>query len=260
MKRTLCLGLLLSAALLAGGLWKQAPAEGEGGGAGNVPSGNGDVNASGKIDISDAVYLLDFLFVGGPPPLPCPPSQGLPATGQTTCYSSSGVEADCFAFQPVNGTCRLSGQDGRTRMGCPDDAGRFVAGADNTVTDNCTGLQWQRFTEDRNGDFETTGNDKFAWCAAVDFCENLSFAGQSDWRLPNVRELESIVDYGESSPSADPVFRAEGDYYWTSTTDVSDPTKAFVVAFLNGGMFPINKISAPPTSFGAYVRAVRGGR
>ncbi len=52
MKTLLCFGLFLNAALLAGLLWTQAPAEGEGAGAGNAPVGNGD----GAIDISDATY------------------------------------------------------------------------------------------------------------------------------------------------------------------------------------------------------------
>jgi hypothetical protein len=258
MKNVLCLGLFLNAALLAGLLWKQAPAEGEGGGAGNAPVGNGDINGDGRIDISDASSLLNFLFLGGPAPLPCPPSQGLPATGQTTCYSSSGVEAACFSILPPNSP--VFGQDGRRRMGCPDDAGRFVVGADDTVTDNCTGLQWQRFTADRNGDLEITEDDGFTWSDALVFCESLSLAGHGDWRLPNVRELESIVDYGEASPAADPVFRAEPSFYWTSTTSVSGPTEAFVVAFQEGSASRHRKIPTSPNDSGAYVRAVRGGR
>jgi hypothetical protein len=261
MKKVLCLGLFLNAALVAGFLWKQAAAEGEGVGAGNAPVGNGDVNRDGRIEISDASSLLNFLFLGGPAPLPCPPSQvasGLPATGQTTCYSSTGIEVNCFSFSPA--TCPYSGQDGLTRTGCPDDASRFVVNADDTVTDNCTGLQWQRFTADRNGDFAITDGDEFAWCAAIDFCESSSFAGHGDWRLPNVRELESIVDYGESNPAADPVFRAEDGCYWTSTTLVSDPTKAFVVCFRDGIVGAADKIPGGIVPFSAYVRAVRGGR
>ena len=72
------------------------------------------------------------------------------------------------------------------------------------------------------------------------------------------RELESIVDYGESSPTADPVFRAESELYWTSTTSVGDPTMAFAVAFQLGSTFTAKK--NPPTgpgAFNVYVRAVR---
>jgi hypothetical protein len=53
------------------------------------PVGNGDVNADGRIDVSDAVYLQSNLFLGGPAlkPIECPPpTGGLPATGQSKCY------------------------------------------------------------------------------------------------------------------------------------------------------------------------------
>jgi hypothetical protein len=87
----------------------------------------------------------------------------------------------------------------------------------------------------------------------------LRFAGHGDWRLPNVRELESIVDYGESNPAADPVFRAENGSYWTSTTDVSAPTKAFVVSFRIGAVVTSDKVPGGVSQLRAFVRAVRGG-
>ena len=232
--------LLLNATFVAGFfLWQRSPvAHG-----GAVASANGDTNGDGTIDLSDAVYLLAWLFRDGPAPVPCPGGLGLPATGQTTCYSSLGVEVECFSFCPL--PCPLFG---------PNDAGRFVVNADDTVTDNCTGLQWQRFTADRNGDFETTEADAFTWRAAVDFCENLSFAGHGDWRLPNVRELQSIVDYGPSLPAADPRFRAEKDLYWSSTSSVGSPTSAWCVDFEIGTLVTEVKGGSRPR----FVRAVRG--
>jgi len=261
MKKLLCIGLFLNAAVLSGWLWEHAPAEGEGGGAGNNPVGNGDVNGDGGIDISDASSLLNFLFLGGPAPLPCPLSgagRRLPDTGQTQCFDCSGQPTECFDCTGQPRTCEgfqgnfLTLQDAFQRTGCPNDASRFTLNGDDTVTDNCTGLQWERFTDrDEDGLAEP-----FTWCGALDFCLNLSFAGHDDWRLPNVRELESIMDYGRSNPAADPVFRFTTDQftqYWTSTTTLGDPRLAY---FIN---FTIADVTRAEKCAGLSVRAVRGG-
>src|SRR4030095_14070418 len=126
-------------------------------------------------------------------------------------------------------------QDGQYAAGCPSE-GRFVDNGDGTVTDHCTGLMWQKDTADTNGDGQTPddGSDALPWCAALAYCENLSFAGHDDWRLPNVRELESIVDYGGVRSSIDPVFGALSSVYWSSTTIAGNPPIAWHVDFVSG--------------------------
>ncbi len=99
----------------------------------------------------------------------------------------------------------------------------FVDNGDSTISDNATGLMWIQ------NDSRTTMN----WEDALAHAENLEFAGYSDWRLPNVKELQSIVDYSRSpgttnSAAIDPSFKCtqitdeagEADYgfYWSSTT------------------------------------------
>ena len=109
------------------------------------------------------------------------------------------------------------------------------------MTDTCTDLMWQKETE--------VGTN---WCGALAYCESLDFAGQDDWRLPNVRELQSIVDYQLFTPSIDPVFDAAGQsLYWSSTSVADDPDTAWGVSFAVGGVFPDNKV------FNRSVRAVR---
>ena len=100
---------------------------------------------------------------------------GLPATGQTKCYAINGNEIPC-----ASDTC--AGQNGLYATGCASE-GRFVNNGNGTVTDNCTGLIWQK----------DSGNDgnPLRWCSALAYCENLDFGGHDDWRLPNVRELQS---------------------------------------------------------------------
>lgn len=99
----------------------------------------------------------------------------------------------------------------------------FVDNGDGTVTDKATGLMWQK------GD----SGKSVSWEDALTYSENMILAGHSDWRLPNAKELQSIVDYTRSpsttnSPAIDPIFETspikdEGGntnypFYWTSTT------------------------------------------
>jgi len=94
---------------------------------------------------------------------------------------------------------------------------------DGVVIDNATGLTWQQGDSGQSMDFSS----------ALGYCENLELAGSSDWRLPNVKELQSIVDYSKSpqttsTAAIDSVFNTSGitneagqiDYgnYWSSTT------------------------------------------
>ena len=98
----------------------------------------------------------------------------------------------------------------------------FSDNGDNTVSDSATGLMWQQD--------DTTSTD---WEDAISQCEAATTAGHSDWRLPNIKELQSILDYSRSpdthnSAAIDPVFNAtsftnEEGYqdwgsYWSSTT------------------------------------------
>jgi hypothetical protein len=124
-----------------------------------------------------------------------------------------------------------------------------------TVTDHCAGLMWQQDTADVNRDGQRTqdGSDNVQWHIALAYRENLSFAGHDDWRLPNVRELQSIVDYGRVGPSIDPVFGAFAVAYWSSTSGASNPDRVWDVNF-NGGYGSYNDKLGH-----FYVRAVRSG-
>jgi len=230
------------------------------------PSGNGDVNGDEKIDIADAIYLLNYLFNEGPEPEAiecaacdscCPPLPGgtLPATGQKTCYGYN-TEEGLWTELPCDST-DYPGQDGFYQVGCPM-AGRFVDNGDGTVTDNCTGLMWQKDTADINGDGTIVWEqDAVTWQTALKYCEGLEFAGHDDWRLPNVRELQSIVDYGRIWPSIDPAFTAKCDtwptsYYWTSSTPKPFPSSTWVIGF------GVGELGNDPKRSPYYLRAVRG--
>jgi len=102
-------------------------------------------------------------------------------------------------------------------------ANQFVDNGNGTITDNATGLMWM---QNDNG----TG---VLWKDALSYAENFAYAGYSDWRLPDTKELQSIVEYTRSpatssSAAINPLFNCtqimnEGgvtDYpwYWSSTT------------------------------------------
>jgi hypothetical protein len=99
--------------------------------------------------------------------------------------------------------------------------GAFVNNGNDTVSDTSTGLMWQR-TDDGVGR---------SWQNALLRCEGLELAGHTDWRLPDIRELQSIVDDSRSNPSIDSVFSSGTERYWTGTTDASTPGEAWYVHF-----------------------------
>jgi len=102
--------------------------------------------------------------------------------------------------------------------------------ADGVVTDNKTTLKWQDDYSD-NGDKIKSLN----WTNAIDYCEGLSLNSHNDWRLPNKKELLSIVDYGTFNPAISSVFKMAIHYnYWSSTTNASNINNAWGVNFNNG--------------------------
>jgi hypothetical protein len=250
--------MVLGVGLAAGWIVRGAPATaaGEGGRGGGVvkcAAKNGDVNADGTVDLSDAVTILGNLFLGSPvelEPLCEAPelASGLPDTGQNACY---GVTEDGGWVEVPSAEAACQGQDAQCTTGCPSE-GRFTDNDDGTVTDHCTGLRWQKDTADVDGDGQSK-QDYVPWCAALPYCESLSFAGHDDWRLPNVRELQSIVDYGRYLPSIDPVFGAVSSFYWSSTSVAGSPDLAW------GVYFNYANVSIGAVEHLGYVRAVRSG-
>ena len=103
-----------------------------------------------------------------------------------------------------------------------------IALSANTFTDSETGLMWQDNIEAR-----TVTKD---WQGAIDYCKNLKLAGYDDWRLPNIDELLSITDDKKSKPAIKNGFKniVSGDY-WSSSSDVSVSSNAWVVGFYAGG-------------------------
>jgi hypothetical protein len=215
-------------------------------------------------------------------------NQKFPATGQTTVYAV--------------------GDDGSYQAGAPL---KYKNNCNGTITDQNTGLMWE-VKDDYNGspnpddlndvnnnypcagtcstsegalcgtaadcptgqtcnasDGQSTGYTIFQWVAQLNAKH---FAGHKDWRIPNVKELESIVDYGTYPPpdvaaafntncaaactvTTCSCTQSNSNYYWSATTNAGYANFAWDVGFGNGNV----NYDYKPFDYKLYVRAVRSG-
>jgi hypothetical protein len=181
-----------------------------------------------------------------------------PATGQTTCYQTAGGGVIA---------CPGTGQDGEKQAGANLS---YQDNGDGTVTDLNTGLMWEKQTDDgsiNDRDQAFTFANAPTHIAALN---GATFAGYTDWRLPNIRELQSLVNFGVANPAiTSSAFHTNCfggctiancsctafAHHWSSTTATNLSTAAFTVNFTDGtmGVFTKNGVNA------FAVRGVRGG-
>lgn len=143
------------------------------------------------------------------------------------------------------------GDDGDYRAGSDFDFQTEAIMGDVVVVHKTTGLMWAA-----EGDGQGCNWGEYTdWEAALDYCSDLYFAGYDDWRLPNAKELESIVDFGFNNPAIRDVYFPEtvSIEYWTSTSLNLDDTQAWTVHFSTGVLSPQDM------TFSCWLRAVRGG-
>jgi hypothetical protein len=217
----------------------------------------GDVNNDGQVTIDEILTVVNAALEGCP--LAGPSLSSLLQNGQTECDQGEGALGPCPGSPP--------GQDGAVRAGMPLS---YTDNADGTITDKATGLIWEKLSND--GTMQDWSNT-YTWYDAfnvkiVALNTAPCFADHCDWRLPNRRELDSLVDTGRVAPAIDPVFNTgctqgctvttcsctQLAYYWSSTTYQDLPTFAWAVdgnvGIVNG--FEKGVVKNP-------VRAVRGG-
>ena len=103
---------------------------------------------------------------------------------------------------------------------------------DGTVSDSTTKLMWQDDYSDNGGSIKEA-----TWQEAIAYCEESKLAGYEDWRLPNIKELKSIVDDTKYNPAIDTSAFSNtttSDDYWSSTTRARYHDRAWIVNFWGG--------------------------
>jgi hypothetical protein len=111
----------------------------------------------------------------------------------------------------------------------------YTDNGDGTLTDNLTGLAWQ----------QVAAPSPYTQPAALGYCADLSLAGHTDWRLPSVTELLSIVDTSTSNPSIDRMFLPQtlSDYYFWSSTPYAGPSGSAWGVYFNNGYSDYNFVT-----------------
>lgn len=179
----------------------------------------------------------------------------------STAYVSTTMNNNPTAFGVNFADGRIKGYP--QSMGRNDQGGRFVRyvrgatgygenafvdNGDGTISDASTNLMWMQ-ADSGTLSAGPHGTGKMNWAEALDFCENLDYAGYTDWRLPDAKELQGIVDYSRApdttqSAAINPLFSATAmvdeagvtnyGFYWTGTTHLDGAqlgSRAVYIAF-----------------------------
>lgn len=189
-----------------------------------------------------SVGLLMCLILAFPP-VAVAASVKIPRTGQTTCYSEAGVVIPC----------EHTGQDGEKQAGVMWPTPRFTDNGDGSITDNLTGLIWLKnanCTDTVGGVVRSDGllnwADALAWSnnLAEGYCGLSDHSAAGDWRLPNINELRSLVDYSRNDPdlaAGHPFSNVQSAWYWSSTSNVVYTAAAFSVGLSRGSIHSTRK-------------------
>ncbi len=152
----------------------------------------------------------------------------LPDTGQNVSFTTSFGEDCDYTFNPPS----------------------FTNNGDGTVTDDITGLMWQK-----------ADSGEVTWENAVTYAKGLSLGGWSDWRLPTNHELFSVLNHsGNPALDANYFTMSSAEYWWTSETMRGDMTRVWVANAGGGtGPHPKSETTSAGGSKRYHARCVRGG-
>jgi hypothetical protein len=156
-------------------------------------------------------------------PTACLNSTCLCPAGKTLCPDGC-VD---MTTDPKNcGVCQSVCADGQA---CFASACKRYTWTNDVVTDHQTGRSWQRVAP----------SSKYDWLGAKDYCPQVMLGGFSDWRLPTLEELKTIVDTSKQDPAidGDAFPNTPSSVFWTSTPDTSNSRYAWGVYFVTGGSY-----------------------
>ncbi|TGL82131.1 DUF1566 domain-containing protein [Leptospira yasudae] len=152
----------------------------------------------------------------------------LPSTGAFTIAKNLPVNLRCVSGNPLPALSLLDN-------------------GNQTVTDSNTGLLWAQCQDGTSGPGCAGGGAAiWDWNQALNACNTMNFAGRNDWRLPNVNELQSIIDYNQGFAPVVPNIIFPGitpGLFWTSTTFDNDKNLAHVVDLSSGQIATNDKAS-----------------
>lgn len=149
---------------------------------------------------------------------------------------------------------------------CPDNYiqttpdTNFTILVNGLVEDNTTGLMWMRCAYGQTWDDASAtcqGNAvQITWQDALQASVDSNYAGYNDWRLPNVKELASIVERACTDPAANSNLlpQTPADNFWTATTVTDSLTSAWSIAFYNGRNNTKDKLLDLHARFVRYAR------
>jgi len=160
-----------------------------------------------------------------------------------TSAEYKGNTSCAYAFNPYSGYCYYSDPYLKTKtykVLCvsgdemqPATSANFMTQTISgkvVVTDSKTGLMWQK----EYAILKT-------WQQALKYCEDLTYAGYSDWRLPNKNELSSLINYEKSGSPSSYFPDMPDSFFWSSSTYVGNANNAWSVDFSNGGVYNHSK-------------------
>ena len=161
------------------------------------------------------------------------PAIGVAQTGQMTCWDSEGAVVDCTG----------TGQDGEIQAGVESPEPRFTDNGDGTIKDNLTDRIWLK---DWECPILNPGGMKTDWREALDLTHGVLKDGIcgltdgsriGDWHLPNIAELNSLVDFENHNPALPtgaPFTGVKNDLYWSDSTNRDIERTAWQINFSNG--------------------------
>ena len=160
-------------------------------------------------------------------------------------------------FQARAVTLCAAGNPNNTSVPEATPTSAFVNNNDGTITHSLTGLMWKRCAQGLSGASCATGTaTQLNWSGALTATVADTTAGHADWRLPNKKELESIVESCGNDPAINQTLfpATPTGSFWSGSPQFSNPSAAWRVSFSFGGSEPTDKVD------NGYVRLVRGGQ
>ncbi len=159
----------------------------------------------------------------------------LPQTGQKNCFNEEGSII----------TCADTGQDGDVQAGVIWPLTRFTDNGDQTVTDNLTGLMWTKDGNFPGPAFCAPDKNNVQWWFDLNYIACLNdnnYLNYNDWRLPNRKELRSLVNYNEENSAnwLNSLAFTNAQDGWSSTTRVAAADCAWLVSINVGVVSPFN--------------------